>query len=116
MLRMPEDSFYFLTQLLFFIRQDYEKVKDYTAEDLSILQSVYLMEIAGNFFKNRAQENNKKENALRTLEQQLARPPYYFTLETITKFTSNSGVPLLGQYLKPTTTAATLYLRTRFCL
>ncbi len=98
MLRMPEDSFYFLTQLLFFIRQDYEKVKDYTAEDLSILQSVYLMEIAGNFFKNRAQENNKKENALRTLEQQLARPPYYFTLETITKFTSNSGVPLLGQY------------------
>lgn len=98
MLRMPEDSFYFLTQLLFFIRQDYEKVKDYTAEDLSILQSVYLMEIAGNFFKNRAQENNKKENALKTLEQQLARPPYYFTLESITKFTSNSGVPLLGQY------------------
>ena len=34
MFKEPEDSFYFLTQLLFFIRQDYEKVKDYTAEDI----------------------------------------------------------------------------------
>lgn len=98
MFRAPEDSFYFLTQLLFFIKQDYEKVKDYTQEDLAVLQSVYILEIVANFYKTRAQENGKKEAAFKNLEQQLARPPYYFTFETITKFTSNSGVPLLGSY------------------
>lgn len=98
MLKMPEDSFYFLTQLLFFIKQDYEKVKDFTQEDLSILQSVYLIEIAANYFKSRAQEHNKKENALKNLENLLIKPPYYFSFDSICKFTSNSGVPLLGQY------------------
>lgn len=98
MFKEPEDSFYFLTQLLFFIRQDYEKVKDYTAEDLAVLQSVYILEIVANFYKTRAQDKNKKEAALKSLEQQLAKPPYYFTFDTISKFTSNSGVPLLGQY------------------
>lgn len=98
MFKEPEDSFYFLTQLLFFIRQDYEKVKDYTAEDMSILQSVYILEIIANYYKTRAQENNKKEAALKSLEQQLSRPPYYFTFDAITRFSSSSGTPLLGQY------------------
>lgn len=98
MIKQPEDSFYFLTQLLFFIRQDYEKVKDVTAEDLAILQSVYILEIAANYFKNKAQESNKKEGALKTLEQLLRHPPYYFTFNDITRFTSSSGVPLLGLY------------------
>lgn len=98
MLNQPEDSFYFLTQLLFFIRQDYEKVKDFTQEDLSLLQSVYLLEISANYFKTRSQENNKKEAAFKSLQELLAKPPYYFTFETITGFTKNAGVPLLGQY------------------
>ena len=98
MFKEPEDSFYFLTQLLFFIRQDYEKVKDYTAEDIGVLQSVYILEVVANFYKNRAQENSKKEAAFKNLEQQMSKPPYYFTLGTIAKFTSTSGVPLLGQY------------------
>lgn len=98
MIREPEDSFYFFTQLLFFIRQDYEKVKDFTQEDLTILQSVYIIEIAANYFKNKAQEANKKESALKNLEQQLSKPPYYFTFDEISHFTSNSGVPLLGLY------------------
>ncbi len=98
MFKEPEDSFYFLTQLLFFIRQDYEKVKDYTAEDIGILHAVYILEIIANYYKTRAQENSKKETAFKNLEQHLSKPPYYFTLGTITKFTSSSGVPLLGQY------------------
>lgn len=98
MFKEPEDSFYFLTQLLFFIRQDYEKVKDYTAEDIGILHAVYILEIIANYYKTRAQENSKKETAFKNLEQHLSKPPYYFTLGTIAKFTSSSGVPLLGQY------------------
>lgn len=98
MFKEPEDSFYFLTQLLFFIRQDYEKVKDYTSEDISVLQSIYILEVVANYYKARAQENNKKASAFKNLEQQLERPPYYFTFGTIAKFTSSSGVPLLGLY------------------
>lgn len=92
------DTFYLWNQLCFFIKQDYEKIKDYTQEDYSILQAIYITEIAANYFKNLAQEKSKKEGALKTLEELLLRPPYYFTFDTVLKFTDNKGIPLLGQY------------------
>ena len=46
------EVFYFWGQLCFFIRQDYEKVKDYTQEDISILQSIYLKLNIFQFFQN----------------------------------------------------------------
>lgn len=92
------DTFYLWNQLCFFIKQDYEKIKDYTQEDLSIIQAVYITEIAANYFKSIAQERNKKESALKSLEGLLLHPPYYFTFDQIIKFTDNKGVPLLGQY------------------
>ena len=92
------DTFYLWNQLCFFIKQDYEKIKDYTQEDLSILQAVYITEIAANYFKNKAQEKAKKDSAIKTLENLLLKPPYYFTFDQIIKFTDNKGIPLLGQY------------------
>lgn len=92
------DNFYLWNQLCFFIKQDYEKIKDYTQEDLSILQAVYITEIAANYFKNKAQEKSKKETALKNLEIALQKPPYYFTFDEIIKFTDSKGIPLLGQY------------------
>lgn len=92
------DTFYLWNQLCFFIKQDYEKIKDFTQEDLSVLQAVYITEIAANYFKNKAQEKSKKENAIKTLEGLLLKPPYYFTFDQIIKFTDSKGIPLLGQY------------------
>lgn len=92
------DTFYLWNQLCFFIKQDYEKIKDFTQEDLSCLQAVYITEIAANYFKNQAQESAKKEGAIKNLENLLLKPPYYFTFDSITKFTDSKGVPLLGQY------------------
>lgn len=92
------DNFYLWNQLCFFIKQDYEKIKDFTQEDLSVLQAVYITEIAANYFKNKAQEKSKKDNALKMLEESLSKPPYYFTFDQIIKFTDNKGIPLLGQY------------------
>jgi len=97
-LKTSGDSFYFWSQLCFFIRQDYEKVKDYTAEDISILQSVYISESAASYFKNKAQQNLQRTTALKNLDLVLQKPPYYFTKDSILKFVDSKGVPLLGQY------------------
>ena len=97
-LSQTTESFYLWNQLCYFIKQDYEKIKDYTQEDLSCLQAVYITEIGANYFKNEAAENAKKEGAIKNLEQLLLKPPYYFTFEEITQFTDSKGVPLLGQY------------------
>ena len=98
MVKTPDDTFYFMSQLFYFIKQDYEKVKDYTQEDISILQAVYILEISGSYFKSRIQEDSKRDNALKSLEQQMNKPPYYFSYYTITKFSNQSGIPLLQQY------------------
>lgn len=92
------DSFYFWNQLCYFIKQDYEKVKDYTQEDINVLQSVHIAEIVISFYKNVAQQNLQRESALKTLQLCLTKPPYYFTMDTILKFTDSKGIPLYGQY------------------
>ena len=92
------DSFYFWNQLCYFIKQDYEKVKDFTQEDINVLQSVYIAEIVISFYKNEAQQNLQRESALKTLQVCLTKPPYYFTMDTILKFTDSKGIPLHGQF------------------
>ncbi len=98
MLKNAGDTFYLWTQLCYFIRQDYEKIKEYTIEDVSRLQAVHIIEIAANYYKDRAQANQQKQAALQQLEDQLKRPPYYYTLDGITKFKDQKGDLLLGQY------------------
>lgn len=97
-LKESTDNFYLWHQLCYFIKQDYEKVKDFTQEDISTLEAVYIIEIASNYFKNKSQSESKKNNALKSLESNLGKPPYYFTFEAIQKFSDRNGVPLLGQY------------------
>ncbi len=98
MLKQAGDNFYLWNQLCYFIKQDYEKVKDIAQEDKSILQSVLITEIAANYFKNKSQIDAQRENALKLLENNLQKPPYYYSFEEILKFTDTKGVPLLGQY------------------
>lgn len=92
------DTFYFWSQLCYFIRQDYEKLKDLTPEDVAILQSVYLTEYSIAYYKTKTTENQQKANALKELDQIINKPPYYFDKEAIARFVDNKGVPLLGQY------------------
>lgn len=97
-IKNASDTFYQWSQLCFFIRQDYEKVNDLTAEDVSLLQSVYILEFSITCYRNKAQQNLQKETALKNLELSLNKPPYYFTRENINMFSDSRGVPLLGQY------------------
>ncbi|MCR5606610.1 MAG: hypothetical protein K6F69_07330, partial [Treponema sp.] len=97
-LRNNGDTFYFWSQLCYFIKQDYEKVKDYTLEDISILQAVYIAEYASSYYKNKTQKDSQRETAFKMLDASLQKPPYYFTYTEISKLLDPKGVPLLGQY------------------
>lgn len=101
-LKNSGDAFYFWGQQCFFIRQDYDKIKDYTAEDIALLQAVAFIEMAVAYFKTREQQDAQREAALKVLEQDLDKIPYYYDYKTISKFTDSHGVPLLGQYNEET--------------
>lgn len=97
-LKNSADCFYFWGQLCYFIKQDYEKVKDFTQEDVNVLQAVAISEIVTSFYKNESAKNQQQENALKTVQMHLKQPPYFFTMDGILKFTDAKGVPLQGQY------------------
>ena len=97
-LKNSADCFYFWGQLCYFIKQDYEKVKDFTREDVNILQAVAISEIVTSFYKNESAKNMQQENALKSVQAHMKQPPYFFTMDGILKFTDAKGVPLQGQY------------------
>ncbi|MDE5898612.1 MAG: hypothetical protein K2H09_05045, partial [Treponemataceae bacterium] len=92
------DSLYFWTQLCYFIRQDFEKVKDRVSEDTNILQAVSISEIWMASIKESALKAQAKAKALAELEAALARPPYFFSMDGILKFTDSKGALLYGQF------------------
>ena len=97
-IKKSTDSFYYWNQLCYFIRQDFQKVKDHTIEDLCLLQSVSITEICINYYRNKVQKDLQRETALKNLEQIMKKPPYYFNKDAIVRFTDSKGIPLLGQY------------------
>lgn len=92
------DAFYFWNQLCYFIRLDFEKIKDRTVEDTNILQAVAISEVWIMSLKEKATQQQLKEDALRELQAALARPPYFFSMESILKLTDSKGALLYGQY------------------
>jgi hypothetical protein len=98
LLKESGDAYYLWNQLCFYAKQDFEKEKDLTADDEAYLQAIYIIEFVSTYFKNKAQINAQRENALHTLASALERPPYYFSYQTITKLSDIKGAPLLGQY------------------
>ncbi len=97
-LRTSSDCYYFWGQLCHFIKKDYEKVKDFTQEDVSILQAIAIAEIVAAFYKNESAKTMQQELALKSVQNQMKQPPFYFTMDAILKFTDAKGVPLQGQY------------------
>ena len=92
------DAFYFWNQLCYFIRQDFEKIKDRTAEDTNVLQAVSISEIWMLSLKEKATAQQMKEDALRELEAALAKPPYFYSMDSILKLRDSKGSLLYGQY------------------
>ena len=97
-LKTSGDTFYYWSQMCYFLKQDYTKLKDFTPEDISVLQSVAVIEVATSFYKTKAQERLQMEAALEQLDVLMKNPPYYYNMADITKMKDKNGIPLLGQY------------------
>ena len=92
------DAFYYWNQLCYFIRQDCIKMKDLNAEDINVLQTIGVIEVAASYYKNIASERVLKDAALKTLDEQLVQPPYYFTMDDIANFKDQNGTLLITKY------------------
>ena len=98
LLESSANSFYSWSQLCYFIRQDFEKVKDTTLEDANLLQAVSIAELHLLMLKNKVQEQQQKDEALELLEAALDKPPYFYPMSAIVKMTDPKGMPLGNRY------------------
>lgn len=92
------DYYYIWNQTLYYIRQDFEKIQDKTIEDINVLQAGQILEIQSTYLKDKFQNEQKREDALKELEKNLAKAPYYYSIPQILKFQDNSGRLLYGRY------------------
>ena len=92
------DQYYLWNQLCYFVRQDFEKIQDRTADDTSLLQAISISEIHSTYLKEKFQTDRKRTEALKELETQLGNPPYFFSTPQILKFQDKNGKNLLGLY------------------
>ncbi|MCR5288484.1 MAG: hypothetical protein K6E51_00670 [Treponema sp.] len=97
-LKNSTDSFYFFTQLCYFISQEFKNVTDLTVEDQNVLQSVQIAQLIIAHYKNQLQKNQKISMALDTVKEYLLKQPYYYSMETILNFTDSKGILLRTQY------------------
>ncbi len=92
------DQYYLWNQLCYFVRQDFEKIQDRTADDTSLLQAISISEIHSTYLKEKFQTDRKRSEALKELEANLGYPPYFFSTPQILKFQDKNGKLLFGQY------------------
>ena len=92
------DQYYLWNQLCYFVRQDFEKIQDRTADDTSLLQAISISEIHSSYLKEKFQTDRKRSEALKELETSLGYPPYFFSTPQILKFQDKNGKLLFGQY------------------
>ena len=92
------DDYYLWNQTLYYLRQDIEKVQDKTIEDINILQSIKISEIYSTYLKQKFQNTQKRQEALRELEVSLAKPPFFYSMNQILKFQDKNGRLLYGCY------------------
>lgn len=92
------ERFYYWNQLCFFIKKDHEKIKEFSPEDAALLQAVNIAEQYILVLKDKTKDESSKTESFLALEDALAKPPYFYALPAIGKFTDSVGKPLLGRY------------------
>ncbi|GAB1482179.1 hypothetical protein MASR2M78_09940 [Treponema sp.] len=93
-------SFPFWAYFSSLVKADIRKKNDRLPEDIAAIQSVFVLELFNNFYKGKATKERESETAFKNLDLQLEKPPYYYSLDDIVRFTDTKGVPLLGQYTR----------------
>ncbi|NVP24407.1 hypothetical protein [Treponema phagedenis] len=97
-LKQSGDIYLLWSYLCSFIRQEFAKKTEKLPDEVALIQGVFITEYLNNYYRNKAQQNLQRETALKNLELNLQKQPYYFNMNMITNFKDTRGVPLLGQY------------------
>lgn len=82
------------------IKKDLSGKGDPTPDDVATFQSAYLVDVYNNHYKGRVQREQDREAAFKTLETQLGKSPFLFSIQDITDFRDSQGRPLLGKYTR----------------
>lgn len=93
-------SYSFWAYLTSAIRKDLSGKGDMMPDDIAAFQASYLVDVYNNHFKNRAQLEQDREAAFKTLSELLRKPPYLFVVDDIVDFRDSQGRPLLGRYTR----------------
>ncbi|MDR2808711.1 MAG: hypothetical protein LBB43_06880 [Spirochaetaceae bacterium] len=95
-----EFSTLFWTYFCALIKNDMKKKADLLSGDIAVTQAVYVLEQYNNFYKSKSLKRKGQEQAFKALDYNLEKPPYFFSLSDILKFTNEQGVLLLDIYSK----------------
>jgi hypothetical protein len=93
-------SYSFWAYLTSAIRKDLSGKGDPGPDDLAAYQASYIIDVFNNHYKGKAQLEQERETAFKTLSLMLHKPPYLFAVEDIADFRDSQGRPLLGKYTR----------------
>ena len=88
----------FWTYFCSLIKNSIRKKNDLLAEDMSIIQAVCIIEVCCSFYRTAVSKKRDVEIAFKTLDVLMDRSPWNYTLDDITSFTNDRGIPLLDIY------------------
>jgi hypothetical protein len=91
-------SYLFWAYFCSLVKNDFKKKKEILSEDLAAIQAAYVIEVCNGFYKTQAQKARERELAFKALDLRMGKVPCYYSMEAITKFTNDKGVPLLSHY------------------
>jgi hypothetical protein len=81
-----------------FIRNDISNKTTKSSEDITLLQTLAIIEQFNIFFYGKAKQRKAKEEAFEKLSSHLTRPPYIYNMGDILKFVGHDGRLLLEYY------------------
>jgi hypothetical protein len=80
------------------IRTELKKKNEFTALDISVLQSTFIIEFFVSYYRSITTRKKEREMAMKEIELRIERPPYAYTLRDIMKFSDATGRPLTDFY------------------
>lgn len=109
-LKTSADSFYYWSNLIYYIRQDFLKLKSLNAGDSAVLQAVSTVEQVAKCYNTKQTHGNKAQAALNDIEAAMKNPPYYYTLSDILTMKDADGDAVLESCTEEQITA---YIKSR---
>ncbi|GHU56594.1 hypothetical protein FACS189442_5260 [Spirochaetia bacterium] len=93
-----ERSFLFWSYFCAMVKSDVQRQREKLPQDIAVLEAAYVIDICNSLYRYRIQKDRDREAAFQSLELRMEQPPFYYSLEAITKFTDKKGGVLLGKY------------------